>query len=85
MTDLKYVMCVLTPEDCRREIVKWLREQSTQISSQARIANRVKEKHTLLAKSIAYHEAANFIERIVIESPVVDPLKELDKNFLEKD
>lgn len=65
---LEFVIKATTPEEMQVEIVKWLRNQSTIYTSQARLSERKTIKNIKLAASAAYADAANFIERLKIEN-----------------
>lgn len=64
MSNVDYTFTGTTPAGIQDEVVKWLREQSTNHSVKARIANRLKVKYVEAAKSTAFENAADFIAAI---------------------
>lgn len=64
-----YTIEVSTAEECRNEIVSWLRQAATRLSSQARLARLKKVQFALKIQAESYDDVANFINRIEIVKP----------------
>lgn len=82
---IEYTIKVSTLAEFQAAVVKWLEREMIDYRAKARgLARTKKGMKEYNDKADILEYAAKFVKEIVIESPVVDPLKELDQQFINK-
>lgn len=65
---MQFVIKASTPEQMRNEIVKWLKMNASNYRIRASNAMLVVTRNEQTNRAIAFQDAADFIEKVVIEN-----------------